>query len=359
MRTFDFKKLQLIVTHKSFFKVAGLVVILLIVFKNLAQNIQENPVKQTIIPIVMQLPLSTFTPVLKVSGFTKPLTSGILKANFKAAVASVLIQKGRAVSKGDVIIELSSPEIDKRLIEATSRYNHKLAEYESAKKLSQKSFTSKNNYLASKADLEQARANLQQAETNVQELKVTALAAGYLEECYVQVGHTIFPEDKLVNLVYKGAVQIRSYVSEAIIESLSIGMAARVNVAGHAYAAKVSGLSTVADPQTRNFYVDLTLINAGQPLAYGATADVTLLLPPCQGFWINPSALTLDDGGVLGIKVLENTKVVFLPIKLTSLTDQGAYIESDLQNLALIAYGGEFLLPGQTPTVSWQRIPSL
>ena len=361
MKILDFKKLQSVVAHKSFFKIAALAVILLVVFKNLAHHIQETSSKQTIIPIVVQLPLSAYTPVLKVSGFTQPITSAVLKSNFKTIVASILVQKGREVSKDEVILELSSPEIEKRLVEATARYNHKLAEYEASKKLMQKSFKSGNNHLQTKADLEQARANLQAAETDAFELKVRALADGYLEECYVQVGNTICPHDKLVNLVYKDAVQVRSYVSEEIIGSLNIGMHALVKVCDHEFMAEISGLSTVADPQTRNFYVDLTIVKPEHRLAYGATADVTLLLPQRQGFWINASALTLDDDGMLGVKVLENSKVVFLPVKLTSMTAQGAYIENNTNttNLDLISYGGEFFLPGQTPTVHLQKIPNL
>ena len=358
MKFLNLNKLKVIITHKSFFKLVTLFLVLFIVFKNLTNQTQQISSKQELIPIAKQLQLSTYTPSINVSGFIKPRDFGILKANFKAVVDKVIIQKGRFVKKGDLILELNNSEIEKRLTEAASRYDHKLAEYKSNENLSRKSFTSKNNYLASIADLKQAKANFQKAETDALELKVTAPDDGYLEECYVHVGDTVFAQDKLVNLIYPGPVHVRSYVSEEVIEKLSIGMQARINVANHDYMGQIYGLSRVADPDTRNFYIDLILENPNC-LNYGVTAEVTLLLPQRQGFWINASALTLDDNGILGVKVLENSKVVFLPIKLTSITENGAYIEHDSSQLNLIAYGGEFLMQGQTPEVNWQKASSL
>lgn len=359
MKKFDFKNLKIITSHPSFWKVAGIVLICLIVFRNLSDHVKDTAQRQSIIPIAIQLFATQYNPVLKLSGHTKPMAHGILKANFKAVVDKVLIQKGRLVKKGDLILVLSCPEIEKRFIEAKSRHKQKLAEYEAAKKLTQKALKSENTYLATKADYELAVANLHKAETDANELEIIAPEDGYLEECYVHMGDTVLASDKLVQIIYKHAEQVRLYVSEDNIGLLKIGMKASVNIADNQYFGEVSGISKMADTGTRNFYVDLTINANANSFPYGATAEANISLPTRKGFWINASALTLNDEGVLGVKILENDKVAFVAVKLSALTEDGAYIEYDAPSLGLISYGGEFLLPGQTPVVQWQKTPTL
>lgn len=353
------KNIKFVITHPSFWKIILLICVCFVVLKHFIHKSEDTAQKQSLVPIVIELPVSLYTPLLRLSGFTKPMDHGILKANYKAVVEKVLIQRGRHVKKGDIVLTLSSPEIEKRLTEAISRYKQKLAEYESAKKLTQKAFKAENTYLAVEADLEQAIANLRKAETDANELKVTASEDGYLEECYVHVGDTVFAQDKLVQIVYPNVAQVRLYASEDSISMLNIGMKAHVKVANEEYLGEIAGISKFADPNTRNFYIDLNVLTKEKPFPFGATAEVIILLPEQKGFWINASALTLNDKGELGIKILKNDKVLFVAVELSSLTENGAYIKYNADSLSLIAYGGEFLLPGQTPVVHWQKLPIL
>lgn len=359
MKRFNFKNLKVIVEHSSFWKISGIIIACFTVFRNFSDHTKDTSQRQSIIPIAIHLSATQYNPILKLSGHTKPMNHGILKANFKAVVDNVLIQKGRPVKKGALILMLSNPEIEKRFIEAKSRYKQRLAEYEAAKKLTQKALKSENTYLATKADYELAVANLHKAETDANELEVTAPEDGYLEECYVHVGDTVLASDKLVQIVYEHAEQVRLYVSEDNIGLLKIGMKANIDIADNQYFGEISGISKMADINTRNFYVDLTVNTNTNSFPYGATAEASISLPTRKGFWINASALTLNDDGVLGVKILENNKVAFVPVKLSSLMEDGAYIEYDAPSLELISYGGEFLLPGQTPVVHWQKNPTL
>lgn len=359
MKLNTLKQLIPLVTHKSFLKLLFLFVVLMVVLKNLKSPEHQTIVKQTILPIAMKIYATNYTPQIKVSGFLNPENTCVTRVNFKAVVNKVLIKKGRAVKKGDIILELKSDEIEKRLFEAKARYAHKEAEHQAYHKLSAKSIVSQHDYLSIIADLEQARANLQKAETDADELKVKAWQDGHLEECYVHKGDTVFAQDKLVNIIYPEMTYVRSYVSEEIIEKLSIGMNVKVNIGNKEYQGKVYSVSKFADPITRSFYVD-TIVDNLDSENYGSSAEITFMLPQKRGFFINASALTLDDEGVLGVKALKDNLVIFLPVQLNSITEHGAYIEcGDGVELALITYGGEFLLPGQTPEIIWQKTPTL
>lgn len=355
MKKITLSSLKQVLVHPSFFKVAGIVIVLMLVLKHFSNHLAISPAKQVLVPIVTEISATWYAPVLRVSGVTKPLNHGVVKANYKAMVQKILIQKGQRVKKGDVIMVLSSHEIEKRFSEIQARYKHKLAEYESAKKLTQKAFKSENTFLEIQANLEEAVAKLHKAQTDTEELTLVASEDGHLEDCFVHEGDTVFRQDKLVKIVYNGASQVRVFVGEDKVSTLKVGMKASVKLGDENYNAQITGLSNFADPETRNFYVDLTIEKTSDELSYGATAEVVISLPMRKGFWINASSLTMDDEGIVGIKILENELVKFIPIKLSAFNEKGAYIECDASTLALIAYGGEFLLPGQKPKVHWQK----
>ena len=112
MKLADFKKLKVFVAHKSFLKLVFLGLVLMIIFKNLTSVNQQNRIKQAILPVVMNITATSYTPSVKVSGFLRPEKMCAVKANFKAVVSKVYIKKGRDVKKGDLILELKSDEIN-------------------------------------------------------------------------------------------------------------------------------------------------------------------------------------------------------------------------------------------------------
>ena len=100
MKLVNLQTLKALVAHKSFLKLVFLGLVLMIVFKNLTSVNQQNRTKQVILPIVMNIASSSYTPSIKVSGFLKPENMCAVKANFKAVVNKIFIKKGRDVKKG-------------------------------------------------------------------------------------------------------------------------------------------------------------------------------------------------------------------------------------------------------------------
>lgn len=355
------QKIKKIVSHASFFKLAFIVIFCVVALKHIPSSEKNKNSASKFIPIVMKLSSNEFTPSLKISGFTKTIDQGIVSSKIQAVVKKIHIKQGHKVTKNTLLVTLHSLEIENNLSAAKSNFEHKVAEFKAAQKLNQKKFYSENSLLAAKADLDKAQADLQKAENEAADLHITATADGYLEECFVNTGDTVFPRDKLVKFISDSATQIRAYVSEDNIVKLKDGMKAKVTANGKEFEATVSGIAAIADPQTRNFYIDLSLPENTDISQFGITVQVDVFLKPSKGFWINSSALTLNDEGELGVKVLNTDNTVsFQPVSFWQLSKEGAYIESNSEFLDIIIYGGEFLNIGQKVlNIHRQEIPSL
>src|SRR3989338_10621115 len=121
--------------------------------------------------------------------------------------------------------------------------------------------------------MEKAKADLQKIQNDAADLQIKADEDGYLEECFVNKGNTVFAQDKLISFVYDRPAQIRVYVSEENINFLKQGMQAKIKSGNQVLTAKITGISTVADMQTRNFYVELDFDEKTDLATFGTTVQ--------------------------------------------------------------------------------------
>lgn len=354
------ESIKKIIKHHSFIKLVLLAIFCVTILKNISSHNKEINTSSNFIPIAMRLKPIEFSPTIKVSGTTKTTNNAIIRTKSRGVIKQINVKQGRKVSKGTVLITLENVELENALIAAESNYEHKVAEFKAAKTLSQKKFYSENSLLAAKADMEKAKADLQKIRNDADDLQIKADEDGYLEECFVNKGNTVFAQDKLISFVYERPAQIRAYVSEENVGLLKQGMQAKITGNNQVLTAKITGISNVADMQTRNFYVDLDLDEKTDISIFGTTVQVEIFLEPRKGFWINASALTLNDAGELGIKTIDNNKINFIPVQFWQLLKDGTYIETNTNELNVITYGGEFLNIGETITnIYQQETPSL
>lgn len=337
------------IKHSSFYKLVVLFVLCFVLLKNFTSNNKHESVdSEKFIPVVTKIYKIDYKPVLTVSGFVKAVDSCYFSVPFKANVKKIHVRQGLKVKKNDLIITLESREVEEQIVAAKSSYEHKLAEFKAAEKLTKKHFYSDNSLLAAKAALDKAKYDLEKAQYEFENLTIKAPEDGYVEECLIGIGDNVSMHEKLIKFVYEGAPLIRAYVSESSIAKIKHGMKAKVHVEGKTFNAIVCGIANSANIQTKNFFVELKLEKDNVFFNVGRTVYVDLFLDSKKGFWINSSALTFNDNDEIGIKILNpDDSVGFEKIEFYSIYKDGCYIESDKDFLNLISYGGEFLKVGQ------------
>jgi multidrug efflux system membrane fusion protein len=81
------------------------------------------------------------------------------------------------------------------------------------------------------------------------------------------------------NLAWSGDVDVVVDVPESTLAALAVGQTAKVTMSalpGRTFSARVRELSPAADPQSRTYRANLTLLNPGPDVRLGMTADVAL-----------------------------------------------------------------------------------
>ncbi|MBT8146014.1 MAG: HlyD family secretion protein, partial [Gammaproteobacteria bacterium] len=142
-------------------------------------------------------------------------------------------------------------------------------------------------------------------------------------------------------------------VPEQQIGKLQLG--AKVNaelLTGEQVAAKVTYLSHSADAMSRSYRIEATVEQKSKEILDGITAEMFIAAANSRAHLIPPSALTLDDNGIVGVKILNSDNVVaFNPVTVvgdqTSQMDAGIWVTGLPEPVTLITHGQEIVFPGQ------------
>ena len=115
-----------------------------------------------------------------------------------------------------------------------------------------------------------------------------------------------------------------------------------------------------ADPQTRTFRVEIEAENPDLSIGDGQSADIAIATEGTAAHLVPSSALTLDDQGDLGLRIVtEGNLVAFYPVTLLRDTPDGALVTGLPDQVDIIIVGQEFVSKGgQVMPVSIHDIPT-
>ncbi|SDH37359.1 efflux RND transporter periplasmic adaptor subunit [Paraburkholderia phenazinium] len=136
-----------------------------------------------------------------------------------------------------------------------------------------------NAYASALAQRDQAA---QQAALQKNQLQYTDLPAdhaGVITAEDAQTGQNVSAGQAVYNLAWSGDVDVVVDVPESTLAALALGQTAKVTMSalpGRTFSARVRELSPAADPQSRTYRANLTLLNPGPDVRLGMTADVAL-----------------------------------------------------------------------------------
>ena len=112
---------------------------------------------------------------------------------------------------------------------------------------------------------------------------------------------------------------------------------------------QVTFLSRSADPTTRTFRVEIEVPNPELDLRDGQTAEILISAEGERAHLLPASALTLNDEGTLGIRVVgPQGAVEFLPVTLLRDTTEGVWLTGLPDKVDVIVVGQEYVTQGVT-----------
>jgi multidrug efflux system membrane fusion protein len=296
-------------------------------------------------------------------GQTKAKDSVTAAAETTGTVASVEVQKGQRVKPGDLLCTLD-PETRQAAVaqaqaaldQANAGLQQAQADYDTNAELRKKGLATPNSarqlevaLSSAKAGVSAAKVGLDNAKAELGRTRIVAMSAGLVQEPMASVGAMLAAGAPCATIVQMDPIVFSGSVPEARIAYARLGLPASVTtVTGKTLEGKVTYIAPVADPATRTFPVEIELPNPDDSVRAGVTATATINVGTAPAQLLPQSVLTLDDTGAMGVRAVEDSKVVFYPVTIVKDAREGMYVTGLPAKIDVITVGQEVVKAGET-----------
>ena len=296
-----------------------------------------------------------------------------VRSETSGLVINAPLRKGAFVEEGDVLCHLdpgtresARSEAEARLAEArtaiptaearVAEANARLAEAEindnAASRLSEDGFASETRVAATTAEAALAR-----AERELQNLEIRAPFAGALETDTAERGALLQPGLLCATILQLDPIRVVGFVPETLVDRVSLGAQAGARLAsGREVLGIVTFISRSADPATRTFRVDIEVSNTDLAIRDGQSAEIAIQSAGQTAHLLPQSALTLDDEGRLGVRLVEDGRAAFAPVSVVRDSVDGIYVTGLDQTVEVIVVGQEFVTDGVPVTPTYREV---
>ena len=286
---------------------------------------------------------------LVVNGRTEESRKVILRAETAGPIIEVPATEGRVVETDEVIARQSVEDRNALLAEATALVQQREIEYRAATELAKKGFRSGTKVAEARAQLDAARARTKSMRIDISRTTITAPFRGILEKRYVEKGDYVRVGDNIASIVDLDPVLAVGSASERDIGSITIGEPGKVTIIGGNVAeGRIRFISSVADPDTRSFRIELEVPNPDHRIRAGMTGKLTLPLPAVRAHVLSPAVLTLADDGRIGVRIVDPSDIVqFRPVSILTQSPEGLWVSGLVDGARLITVGHEYVRAGE------------
>lgn len=296
-----------------------------------------------------------------VRGRTESARSVEVRSETTGQVVGEPLRKGALVEAGEVLCrldpgtrEVSLAEARARVLEATARLVEAELALTQARGLKSEGFASETRLRGAEAGVQSAMAARQAAEAGVaaaekeiSRLTLTAPFGGLLESDTAETGSLLSAGAPCATIVQLDPVKLVGFVAETEVSRVEPGAMAGARLAdGREVRGKVTYVARSADEATRTFRVEIEVGNADLSIRDGQTVEMLIAAAGTLAHLVPSSALTLDDGGRLGVRAVQDGKVTFLPVAVLRDTVDGIWVTELPADADIIVVGQEYVTEG-------------
>lgn len=279
-----------------------------------------------------------------------------VRAEVTGLVVSQSQPKGSIVEQGQLLCKLDSGTRQAALAEAKARLAEAAINENTASTLADRGFGSATAVTARRAALEAAQAGVDRAAKEIERLSISAPFAGLLEINTAEIGSLLQPGGVCGRIIQLDPIKLVGFVPEQDIQKLKLGAQAGARlIDGTTVTGQVTFLSSSADQTTRTFRVEVEVANKDGNIRDGTTAEIFIAFAGQRAHLLPQSALTLDDSGTLGIRVVENGAAKFLSVTIVRDTANGVWLSGLPESIDVIVVGQEYVTDGRLVTVTYRE----
>ena len=341
---------------KIFLVISSLLIISIFFFyKEEAEVSDDIEIKLDKKVVVKKLQKESFTKTLKFSGFSEASRIVIIKSQVEGKVSSKSFEKGKFYKAGSQLVLIDPEDKIARLKEMEALLNQRKKEYEVAEKLFKKGFRSEVKLSESRTNFENALALYEKSQVELNNTKILIPFDSTIEDSFIELGDYVKKGDKIAKIVDLDPIFVKVNVTENVINNLKLNQTTSIIIADKSYEGLISYISKTSDPLTRNFRVEIKINNKQKQIISGLSSEARINLSKEDAYFIPSSLISLDDQGKIGIKVVQEKKVLFLTIDIISDTGNGYWVNSNsknnLEDYMLITQGHEYVIEGENVVI--------
>ncbi len=284
---------------------------------------------------------------LELYGRTEPDRILQLSSEIDGRVETINVSEGQFVKAGELIVQLAENDKREQLKFAKTLVKQREIEFQGAKSLQAKGLQGESLLAQAEAALEEARALVKLRESQLTKTIITAPFSGYVQNQQVELGSIVNKGQVLFHIVDLNPLVVKAHVTENHVNKIDQNANVEVQlVDGSKVAGKVRFISSVSDMGTNTFPLEIEIPNSDNKMKAGASTAVTLTFSPEQAIKVSPALLSLDKDGNMGVKSIENDKVLFTPIDLIKAEQDGVWLGGFSGEIKVITRGQGFVRPG-------------
>ena len=283
-----------------------------------------------------------------VTGRTQANRTVSLAAEIDARVDEILVEEGALVEEGEILARLAVEDRAARVSQAKETLRQREIEFNAAQSLERRGFNSEIRLAETRANLETARADLKLAEKALNNTEITAPFAGMVGVQMVETGDFANKGQELFEMVELDPIEFVAFVTERIVSGLSTGKPVQAEfLNGETMMGQLTYIAPAANEETRTFRIEVEASNPDYLIRDGLTAELRIPLREKPAHRLPASILTLDDDGILGVKILENGVVArFMPVSVVRTAGDDILVTGLPERITYIEVGAEFTADG-------------
>ncbi|MDJ1017672.1 MAG: efflux RND transporter periplasmic adaptor subunit [Paracoccaceae bacterium] len=303
-------------------------------------------------PVAVSVRTSRAKPVtqfFQAEGQALPDRDTPIRAESSGQIAEVLVGKGQDVERGAAIARFETTEREANLARAQAEIERAQREFDNATALRERGVATADRVSQAEAALAAAQAALATAEEDLRNTTIVAPFAGRIETLDIDEGEFIQSGGEVGRIVDNAPLTIEIQVPQQSLRQLQNGQPARVQfITGEERAGAVTFVGTSASSDTRTFLVEIDVPNRDRLIPAGVSAEIQIPVGQVEAHFLSPSILSLDPGGALGVKTVdENDTVKFYPIEVVRAQINGIWVNGLPEDADVIVVGQGYVNDGE------------
>lgn len=199
-----------------------------------------------------------------------------LSTRLAASVTRIYVNEGQHVQAGALLVSLSDEDLQGGLKAAQAAVDAATAQHRRIEALLKQNAAIPAEMDLATTQLAQAQAALAQVKANIGYTQIRAPFAGVVQSRMVSEGAFAGPGMPLVELEGQGALELDGSVSDQEAKGLKIGMDLPFEAEGRSGTARITALSTGADPVSHRGTIRARIAKGGEGMRTGAFARLRL-----------------------------------------------------------------------------------